>query len=90
MRLSCWQFFLPESPRWLLLAGKPEKAKLALAWARGKYGKDKIMVDAEYNDMVMMSTGLDEVRGEFFLFAEEKCCAGHLEMLLICPEHSLP
>ena len=62
--MSCWQFFLPESPRWLLLAGRPEQAKRSLAWARGKYGKHKMMLDAEYNDMVMMSSGIGEVRGE--------------------------
>lgn len=64
IRRMCWQIFLPESPRWLLLAGRREQAKKSLAWARGKYGKDAVMLDAEYNDMVMMSSGLDEVRGE--------------------------
>ena len=67
MRMSCWQVFLPESPRWLLLAGRAEQAKRSLAWARGKYGRDKVMLDAEYNEMVMMSSGLDEVRGECLL-----------------------
>ena len=66
MHMSCCQLFLPESPRWLLLAGKPEQAKKALAWARGRYGKDTIMLDSEFNDMVGMSSDLDEIRGKSY------------------------
>lgn len=58
------QIFLPESPRWLLLANKPERAKEALRWARGKHGKDPMMLDAEFDEMVDMSSDLHETRGE--------------------------
>ena len=61
--------FLPESARWLLLAGKPDQAKRSLRWARGKYGRDGMMLDAEFEEMVGMTGDLSERRGTLQLFA---------------------
>lgn len=60
--------FLPESPRWLLLAGKPERARAALVWARGKAAGDAAVLDKEFDDITSMSSDLNEVRGLFFIF----------------------
>jgi hypothetical protein len=61
------QAFLPESARWLLLAGKPDQAKRSLRWARGKYGRDAMMLDAEFEEMLGMTGDLSERRGALHL-----------------------
>ena len=44
--------FLPESPRWLLLAQRPEDARRALIWTRGRAAKeDEMALTEEYDDI---------------------------------------
>ncbi|KAL1854032.1 hypothetical protein VTK73DRAFT_8821 [Phialemonium thermophilum] len=45
----CWVF--PESPRWLVKAGRNEEAVYVLARLRGSEGEEARAVDAEYNDI---------------------------------------
>ena len=52
------QVFLPESPRWLLLAGRHEDARLALTWTRGKPAReDEMALTEEFDDIKKSSAG---------------------------------
>ncbi len=57
------QIFLPESPRWLMLAGKTEQAKAAIKWARGKGAKDPNILEAEFEEIEMLTTDLGMEKG---------------------------
>lgn len=52
LTLQCLQLWLPETPRWLLLAGAPkEEAERAVSKAWGKRGQDKQAVQREVQMM---------------------------------------
>lgn len=52
------QVFLPESPRWLLLAGRHEDARLALTWTRGRAAReDEMALTEEFDEIKKSSAG---------------------------------
>lgn len=49
---GCAQYWLMESPRFMLLAGQPREAAMqALARARGRFGRNPVVVEAEMDDI---------------------------------------
>ena len=59
------QALLPESPRWLLLAGRPEDARRSLTWTRGKPAKeDEMALTEEFDDIKKSSAEIPPNQGE--------------------------
>jgi hypothetical protein len=46
-----WPRFVPESPRWLISKGKPEKAKKILAYVHAQGDEDDELVNVEFDEI---------------------------------------
>jgi hypothetical protein len=46
-----------------MLAGKTEQAKAAIKWARGKGAKDPNILEAEFEEIEMLTTDLGMEKG---------------------------
>lgn len=63
---SFLQIWLPDSPRWLLLAGKGRgAAEGALSRAWGKFGSDSTLVKAEVSNMLLTVTEGAKAAGQW-------------------------
>lgn len=69
-------FVIPETPRWYISKGKPEKSRKALEWLRGK----DTDVTAEFNELVKSQKEADDSNtGIKDLFTRQ-----HMKPILIC------
>ena len=75
--VMCLQVWLPESPRWLLLAGRHEDAREALVWTRGKPAKeDEMALTEEFDDIKKSSAETMPHQGDHWILSYLPACAG--------------